>query len=270
MDKIKLTSSLQISKKLPISQIEITNEKISKLLLQNLENKNNSEFLQKSDLFLNLCKDDSLGDFIKSEFNNEGDSYRSPWSNKYFPDVELPKYPPSELRELEVIFNRLFKEYTRLYYGDSAVPSVYIWEQGESIESGFSCALLVKNSAQFDNEWHSVNIVTVKFLKEKEKNVERIKVVYKLISTVIFKIKIDSTQNATQNATLSGSISKQVEESHYIKSYLENDFHVEKIGKLVETCENNLKNQIDEIYLKKTTEVKIIFKINFYKFFCRL
>jgi capping protein beta len=226
MDKIKLSSSLQISKKLPISQIEITNENISKLLLQNLENKNNSEFLQKSDLFLNLCKDDSLGDFIKSEFNNEGDSYRSPWSNKYFPDVELPKYPPSELRELEVIFNRLFKEYTRLYYGDSAVPSVYIWEQGESIESGFPCALLVKNSAQFDNEWHSVNIVTVKFLKEKEKNVERIKVNYKLVSTVIFKIKIDATQNATQNATLSGSISKQVEESHYIKSYLENDFHV--------------------------------------------
>jgi capping protein (actin filament) muscle Z-line, beta len=252
MEKIKLNSCFQISKKIPVSQIEITIENISKLLINN--NDINSEFLQKSEHPLPICKEDSLGEFIKSEFNNEGDSYRSPWSNRYFPDVELPKYPPSELRELEIIFNRLFKEYTRLYYGDKAVSSVYIWEQGESIESGFSCALLVKNFAlNYEGEWDTINVVNVKFYKEKEKNVERIKVFYKLNSTVIFKINIKS-----MGVNLSGSLSKQIEENHYIKSYLENDFHIEKIGKLVETCENNLKNQIDEIYMKKTTEVKFL------------
>ena len=26
--------------------------------------------------------------FLKSEYNAYGDSYRSPWTNKYFPEVE--------------------------------------------------------------------------------------------------------------------------------------------------------------------------------------
>ncbi len=95
---------------------------------------------------MSISKDDSSGYFIKSEFNYESFSYRSPWSNIYFPVVEFPKFPPNELRELEIILNKLFKVYTKLYYGNEAVSSVYIWEQGESIESGFSCALLVKNS----------------------------------------------------------------------------------------------------------------------------
>jgi len=40
-----------------------------------------------------------------------------------------------------------------------------------------------------------------------------------------------------------------------MKSYLDVDFHIEKIGKLVENFENYLRNQIDEIYVKKPKEV---------------
>ena len=251
MEKIKLNSCFQIAKKIPTSQCEKTIENVSKLIYKNYESY--AEFIQKSEKPFPTCRDDSLGEFIKSEYNNEGDSFRSPWSNKYFPDIELPKFPPSELRELEIIFNRIFKEYARLYYGEMAVSSVYVWEQGESIENGFSVALLVKNQAtNFQGEWDAINVVNVKFYKEKEKNVERIKTFYKLNSTVIFKLAVEKL-----GAELSGTLSKQIEESHYIKSYLEHDFHVEKIGKMVETCENNLKNQIDEIYMKKTIEVNL-------------
>jgi capping protein beta len=104
------------------------------------------EFIQKVDKPISICNDDSIGLFIKSDFNRESDSYRSPWSNKYFPEVEVPKFPPNELRELEIILNKLFKIYTRFYYGETAVSSVFVWEQGDSIENGFACALLVKNS----------------------------------------------------------------------------------------------------------------------------
>jgi hypothetical protein len=50
---------------------------------------------------------DPLGPFLKTEFNRDGDAYRSPLSNKYFPESEgyLPK---GELRGIEEIGNVLF------------------------------------------------------------------------------------------------------------------------------------------------------------------
>ena len=39
--------------------------------------------------------------FIKSEYNRDGDSYRSPWSNEYFPETESDFYPTKKLRRME-------------------------------------------------------------------------------------------------------------------------------------------------------------------------
>jgi hypothetical protein len=39
---------------------------------------------------------------------------------------------------------------------------------------------------------------------------------------------------------------------------LDNDTHLEKIGKLVEVMENNLRNSIEEIYIKKSSEVEYL------------
>jgi len=129
-----------------------------------------------------------------------------------------------------------------------------VWEQGEIIENGFSCGLMVKNfDSSNDSVWDSTNLINVKFYKEKERNQERIKTTYKISSSVLFKL---STKPI--NAEISGSLTKNNEESYYIKNFLDIETHIEKIGKLVETCENNLKNQIDEIYIKKTKEVKLI------------
>lgn len=44
--------------------------------------------------------------FLKCEYNMFGDSFRSPWSNQYFPPVEENEeeiiYPSHELREMEI------------------------------------------------------------------------------------------------------------------------------------------------------------------------
>ncbi len=156
--------------------------------------------------------------------------------------------------------NKFFKEYSRLYYGENGVFSVYVWEQGDSIENGFSSAILVKNVIQNSRginkgEWDSINIVNVKFLKEMEKDVERIKATYKLNSTVIFKISVGQGE-------ISGNVTRQTDESHYMKSFLDNEIHLEKIGRLVENMENNLRIQIEEIYFKKTSEIVNKLKIN--------
>ncbi len=115
-------------------------------------NKNNKDFkieflasnnIEKS---IEVCDNDSMGKFIKCSFNKLGDSYRSPWTNKFFPEHNEPIYPPEIFREMEKSFNDIYSLYAKLYYGNDAVSSVYIWEQGDSLENGFNIALLIDNS----------------------------------------------------------------------------------------------------------------------------
>ena len=52
--------------------------------------------------------------FLECEFNREGDSFRSPWSNEFQPQVENARRLPDNLRVLEVQANERFEEYRRL------------------------------------------------------------------------------------------------------------------------------------------------------------
>jgi hypothetical protein len=70
---------------------------------------------------------DPNGPFLKTEFNRDGDSYRSPLSNKYFPESE-GYLPQGELRRIEEIGNVLFAEYTKLYYGNGAISNFFVTE----------------------------------------------------------------------------------------------------------------------------------------------
>lgn len=43
-------------------------------------------------------------EYLKCEYNRDGEAYRSPWSNKYFPEDSVSpdaNYPSSELLQLE-------------------------------------------------------------------------------------------------------------------------------------------------------------------------
>lgn len=106
-----------------------------------------SEFLINNNIEkrIDICTDDAMGNFIKCSYNKLGDSYRSPWTNKYFPVLEHPIYPPDVFRDLEVAFNKIYSLYAKLYYGNEAVSSVFLWEQGDSLENGFNIALLINN-----------------------------------------------------------------------------------------------------------------------------
>lgn len=47
-------------------------------------------------------------EFLKCEYNRDGDSYRSPWSNKYYPEIYSEAYPSNDLLKLEQKFNDVF------------------------------------------------------------------------------------------------------------------------------------------------------------------
>ncbi len=64
------------------------------------------ELLQRVDQPLQVETDKSTGQkFLLCDYNRDGDSYRSPWSNKYFPAFDDGFLPSDKLRKLEV---RLF------------------------------------------------------------------------------------------------------------------------------------------------------------------
>ena len=83
-------------------------------------------------------------DFLLCDYNRDGDSYRSPWSNVYFPklDAAEPGFYPSEfLRKLELNMNEAFDQYRELYY-EGGISSVYLWDTSHA--KNFAGVILFK------------------------------------------------------------------------------------------------------------------------------
>ncbi len=206
---------------------------------------------------LSINKSDSLGLFINSEFNHDGNSYRSPWSNEYFPDNEGHRILSNELRELEKQLNYLFKIYTQLYYNNNAISSVYIWEQGDSINNGFNCSVLIKNIIDdckliYDSFLDSINVITVKFSNETDqKKNTKLKATYRVSCTMLYDIKIKNFEDCGFN----GNLYKIIEEYNYPKNYLDYQTHINSIGRLVEYIETQLREQLNKIILVKTDDI---------------
>jgi hypothetical protein len=86
---------IQINQLMPIIDIDKNIDAISSVIYDNDDLLN--EFLQKVDNRTKVCMDDPKGEFIMCEQNRDGDSYRSPLSNKYFPETEDGKLPSEPL-----------------------------------------------------------------------------------------------------------------------------------------------------------------------------
>ena len=95
--------------------------------------------------------EDQAQEYLQCEYNKDGDSYRSPWSNKYYPPVEVeddpdyqPIYPSPDLLEMEAKANDLFFKYCKLYYDSDFTTSVYFFDTDTA--SGFGSCWLIKKS----------------------------------------------------------------------------------------------------------------------------
>ena len=94
-------------------------------------------------------------EFLKCEYNKDGDSYRSPWTNHYFPPIvvgegeEEPMYPSNELLEMEQKANHVFERYAKLYYDNNFLTSVFFFDTDNN---GFGSCWLVKKS-KFDDSF---------------------------------------------------------------------------------------------------------------------
>ena len=105
-------------------------------------------------LAVKRCKD-SGREYLLCDYNRDGDSYRSPWSNKFDPPLDESgvggvgaggsegagegAIPSERVRSMEIKANLAFDVYRELYY-EGGVSSVYFW----NLDDGFAGVVLLK------------------------------------------------------------------------------------------------------------------------------
>lgn len=223
-------------------------------------------------------------DYLVCDYNRDGDSYRSPWSNEYEPPVVegSPLKPDERLRRLEVVANEAFDTYRNLYY-EGGVSSVYIWDsrgvqedpaetkqmdgdegqQQDTSKDGiqdsgldkFTMAVLIKKETEAGDgirsgAWDAMHIVEVSV--GREPSVEAITAEYKLTTTVT--LHLDTAVAKLDSFLLAGNITRQSQQRATLGSRAIEE-HIPHIGRLVEDMESRMRSSLQEIYFGKTHDL---------------
>ncbi|TRX97964.1 hypothetical protein FHL15_001174 [Xylaria flabelliformis] len=200
-------------------------------------------------------------DYLLCDYNRDGDSYRSPWSNEFDPplqdggagpngggggggdeDENAAGLPSEKVRKMEIKANEAFDLYRELYY-EGGVSSVYFW----NLDDGFAGVVLLKKvatpGASGEGTWDSIHVFEA---------IDRARLTqYNLTSTVILSLATNANP-ALGELDLSGNMTRQVE----IELAAENDEQqIANIGRLVEDMELKMRNLLQEVYFGKAKDV---------------
>ena len=238
----QLEVALDLMRRLPPQRIDKNLADLLDLLPDCVE-----DLLSSVDQPLRMLQDSETGKFfLLCDYNRDGDSYRSPWSNKYYPEQIEGNFPNERLRELEIETHQAFDQYREMYY-EGGISSVYLWDQGIP-NQGFAGVILIKNycdeSKRIKGCWDSIHV-----FEAAEKDGSR-SVHYKLISTVMLWLETSKKNSGTMN--LGGSLTRQIELDAQVTDL---SSHIPNIGKLVEDMENKIRNTLNEIYFGKTNSI---------------
>ncbi|GFQ66635.1 f-actin-capping protein subunit beta [Trichonephila clavata] len=246
MTEQQLDCALDLMRRLPPQQIEKNLSDLIDLVPSLCE-----DLLSSVDQPLKIARDKNLGkDYLLCDYNRDGDSYRSPWSNTYDPPLDDGAMPSDRLRKLEIDANEAFDQYREMYF-EGGVSSVYLWD----LEHGFAGVILIKKAGDGSKKikgcWDSIHVVEVQtvLVSKKEKSSGR-SAHYKLTSTVMLWLQTNKSGSGTMN--LGGSLTRQIESDSNVN---EANPHIANIGKLVEDMENKIRNTLNEIYFGKTKDI---------------
>lgn len=248
-----IANCVKILRRLPPKDIENDLVRISCLVDPDLED----ELWQRVDLPLKVKLDKKAGkEYIVCDYNRDGDSYRSPWSNEYFPPIEEGLKPEGELRRLEDLANKIFDVYRRQYFTPgrdadmkaAGVSSVYMWDMGKS---NFAAAFLIKKpvkAGDMEASWNSIHVVEANRKTDTSFS-------YKVTSTVIVDIQVDNETigNVNLNGSSSDSQSKTLKVANGKDAIAS---HIANIGPMIENLEKQLRDSIEGVYFGRTNSVQ--------------
>jgi len=202
------------------------------------------DLLSSVDQPLKIAKDKELGkEYLLCDYNRDGDSYRSPWSNTYDPPLDDGAVPSERLRKLEIDANAAFESYRDMYF-EGGVSSVYFWD----LEHGFAGVVLIKKagdgSKMIKGCWDSIHVIEV------QDKLSGRQAHYKLTSTVMLWLQTNKPNSGLMN--LGGSLTRQNEIDSPVN---DQNPHLVNIGKMIEEMESKIRSTLNEIYFGKTKQI---------------
>ncbi|KAH9838539.1 F-actin capping protein beta subunit [Rhodofomes roseus] len=213
---------------------------------------------------LKVMTDRATGrDYLACDYNRDGESYRSPWSNDYDPPLEDGTVPSPKLRKLEITANEAFDTYREMYY-EGGVSSVFLWDLDDG---GFAGVVLLKkvlnasSPSEPSGSWDSIHVFEA---AERGRQAH-----YKLTSTIMLQMtnraatsaseKDDKTKgsgkedaNRQGEVVLSGSMTRQSEQDQPLQDQAS---HISNTGRMIEEMEIKMRNLLQEVYFGKTRDI---------------
>ena len=248
-----------------LRRLDPTKVKTNLINLINLEPDLAEDLLSSVDSQLTVQRDPEVSnkEYLCCDYNRDIDSYRSPWSNKYFPalnedDLKESPFPNDQLRKLEVMCNDSFEIYKDLYY-EGGISSVYLWnleddpsDTGDS-ETDFAGVVLFKKGNVGD--WDSIHVLEVTRSSDSESS-EGTEYNYKITTTII--LHLEGKDNI--DIKLSGNLTRQTERNVMVNDLTDNleSIHIEhltNIGNMIEDIETQMRNSLEIVYFEKTRDI---------------
>ena len=183
--------------------------------------------------------------FIKCDYNRDGDSYRSPFSNKYFPPIDDGQELPSNLRRLEVRANNAFNSYLLRFFG-SGTLSVYCWEISDD---SFGLGVFVQKDVE-DGEAKfkgSISCSDVFEIKEQKSS----KFEYNLISSILLELEVE-VEGQSKPVVLSGGCNDKHTRVAQARDDVE---HLVNVGEMIEANASDFMEHVRQIYVGKMKEI---------------
>ncbi|KAI9910685.1 hypothetical protein PsorP6_010986 [Peronosclerospora sorghi] len=242
-----MTSCLNLMRRMPPSDVERNLYDLTRLVPSLAD-----ELYQRVDQPLQVGVDPANGrKYLLCDYNRDGDTYRSPWTNAYDPPVPdgAGFYPSEKLRELEVQANELFDAYRELYY-QGGISSVYMWD----LEPGFAACFLVQKDVVDQRfvergSWSSIHVIEVQEgCDVVEKGLK--KATYRLTTSVLLSMKVNRAELG--DLSLNGTLTRQAERT---LAFQDQFAHVSNMGRMVEDMEIDMRASLDGLYISKTREV---------------
>ncbi|CDZ98355.1 f-actin capping protein beta subunit [Phaffia rhodozyma] len=240
-----LDPMMDLTRRLPPSKIESTLDVLCALAPEYAD-----DLLGSVDQPLKILRDETQGrDFLACDYNRDGESFRSPWSNEYQPPIEDPQKPAESLRLLEVSMNEAFDTYREMYF-EGGVSSVFLWNVDEDKDKFAGVVLLKKvlpsSPTTPSGSWDSIHVFEA---HERGRTVS-----YKLTSTVMLELvagtEVDPKGGSVE---LAGSLTRQTEQDNCPLSSPTS--HIPNVGRMIEDMEIKLRNLLGEVYFGKTKDV---------------
>ena len=214
-----------------------------------------SEILQRIDIPLKVHTKGKR--FILCEYNRDGDSYRSPWDNTFYPPIESEFFPSPRLRKLEEAMNKVLETYRDFYYGESAVCSAYFWDLDDG--NNFACAVVSQNVvhdkvaeseearrffSRTTGTWNSINVISATALENEKFN-------YRCFNTCYVEMVTHFNDGDNDTADVNGYYITELQKDLGVPEIGAEAAHVRNLGQLVEEVEVITRNRSLEVFIHR-------------------